>query len=109
MKNSFELRVISVFLIVLSLCFLSCSTMPKDSFQTRIEKISDDELLNYYNGINDKIKDVDNRAKLDMDKDMVRPDESFFDKPFYMGSEGYELAHRRKLILKELEKRAITP
>ena len=71
--------------------------------------MSSNELLNYYYGINQRIKDIDNDFRRNERLDNSEYDRFIFQDPFIIGGQGYNLIQRRKLILKELKKRNVIP
>ena len=73
--------------------------------------MSSNELLNYYYGINQRIKDIDNSFRRNERLDNSEYDRSgfVFHDPFVIGGKGYNLIQKRKLILEELKKRNVIP
>lgn len=86
-----------------------CAGTAANRFQGKIEKLSDDELLSYYYGINDRIRDIDREIKNGKQHDLTEHDRVVSQQPFYFGGEGYDLVQKKNLILKELRKRRISP
>ena len=78
-------------------------------FVKKIEGMTDSDLIAYYHGINDKIKDIANEVSVKEHFD-TRPDEDIHvQSPFFMGRQGYDLNHKKELIEKELIKRNLIP
>ncbi len=71
--------------------------------------MSDAELLNCYYGVNDRIKDVDNRIKREDRLDNVENRDVISNNAYFVGGEIYGLMQKQKLVLKELDKRNIEP
>jgi hypothetical protein len=99
---------------LLVLCLLtapaldSCSN--KAQFQKQIELMSDAELLSYYHGMNDQVRDIDRESRVnnhiyDQQQDWERGQVP----PFFAGGRGYDLGQKRELVEKELGKRNLTP
>jgi hypothetical protein len=71
--------------------------------------MSDTNLLNYYNGINERLKDIDNGMKREGPSDMDEREHLLDNQSFFLGGEGHGLIQKRKVILEELNKRNIYP
>jgi len=83
--------------------------MKRNEFQNKLHRMSDSDLLSYYYGINDRIKDIDNRIKMQERADYSEHDHFMSQIPFMIGGRGYSLVQKSKLVLKELNKRNISP
>jgi hypothetical protein len=87
--------------------FPGCSDSYRINKQQQIQKMSDTELLSYYQGITDRIKDIDNHFK--DNQDLFDPQDqetkNHFPEPHYIGSDSYNLHQIRKLVIQEIEKR----
>jgi hypothetical protein len=64
--------------------------------------MSDNDLLDYYHGINERIKDIDSDIKREESQDQTEQERVISNMPFFFGGEGYNLIQKRKVILKEL-------
>ena len=109
-------RKYDMFVIALCLCLLfhiGCAGKAHHSFENKVKKMSDTELVSYFNGIEDKIRTVDNKMQADerSNGNSKRPDPNvnLIPSPFWMGGVGYDLVEQRKVVLKEMGKRNITP
>jgi hypothetical protein len=71
--------------------------------------MSDANLLNYYNGVNERLKDIDNGMRREEPSDIEESEHLFDNQSFFLGGEGHGLIQKRKVILKELNKRNIYP
>jgi hypothetical protein len=71
--------------------------------------MSDNDLLDYYHGINERIKDIDSDIKREESQDQTEQERVISNMPFFFGGEGYNLTQKRKVILKELNIRNLTP
>jgi hypothetical protein len=102
---------------LLTVCFfcyslffnISCASSKSNKFHSKIQKMSDNDLLNYYHGINDRIKDIDNDIKREESPDQTEIEQVTSNMSFMFGGEGYNLVQKRKMILKELNSRSLTP
>ena len=95
-------------LLVYVLC--GCSTTGSLKFQKKISHMPSNELLNYYYGINQRIKDIDNNHRINEPDDSDYHRFGFaFPSPFVIGGKGYDLIQKRKLVLEELKKRNVIP
>ena len=71
-------------------------------------KMSDEELVGYYHGINDRLKDLDNNIKYPQPS--VKDSQDQFNHRVYEdGIPAYDLMQKKKKILAELKKRNIRP
>ncbi|QTA82876.1 Uncharacterized protein dnl_52620 [Desulfonema limicola] len=101
--------IYSIFLLLIFIAaFTGCASTDPSKFQKKIEQMPDTDLVNYYHGINDRIKDIDNKVRDEqvLEKNLNK-DNSFVQSPFYIGGHGHELVRERELIKKELNKRNI--
>jgi hypothetical protein len=105
-----------LFALILFPCLvfqMGCAGKTHATFENKIKKMSDTELVGYYHGIEEKIRTVD--AKMHTDGRSVGESKNqdsnlnLIPSPFWMGGDGYDLLQQRKGVLKELEKRNITP
>jgi hypothetical protein len=87
----------------------SCAGSKSKKFQSKIQTMSDNDLLNYYQGINNRIKDIDNDIKREESQDQTEQERVISNMPFSFGGEGYDLIQKRKIILKELNSRNLIP
>ena len=88
---------------------VSCAGSKSQKFQSKIQTMSDNDLLNYYEGINKRIKDIDSDIKREESQNPTRQERMVSDMPFFFGAEGYDLVQKRKMILKELNRRNLNP
>ena len=101
----------------LTVCFIcsslllniSCVHSKPKKFQSKIQTMSDNDLLNYYQGINERIKDIDNDIKSEESQDQTEQERVISNMPFFFGGEGYDLIQKRKMILRELNSRNLIP
>lgn len=96
------LKTIAILLLI-SVSFGCAHT--HDSFQTKIRSMSDMNLISYYHGLNDRIKEIENKEKLDR-----RPDDSETDRvvsqiTFFPGGEGFKLVEKQKKVKREIDRR----
>jgi len=112
MNNYFKksIYLLAVCFFCYSLFFnISCASSKSNKFHSKIQKMSDNDLLNYYHGINDRIKDIDNDIKREGSHDQTEHERVVSNMPFFLGGEGYTLIQKRKMITKELNFRNLTP
>ena len=112
MNNYFKksIYLLTVCFFCYSLFFnISCASSKSNKFHSKIQKMSDNDLLNYYHGINDRIKDIDNDIKREGSHDQTEHERVVSNMPFFLGGEGYTLIQKRKMITKELNFRNLTP
>ncbi len=109
--NSYYKSIIYLITVCLfcSFFFISCASSKTNKFHTKIQKMSNNELLNYYNGINDRIKDISSEIEREKSPDQTDQEQVVSNMPFLIGGEGYSLNQKRKMILKELNIRGVNP
>jgi hypothetical protein len=71
--------------------------------------MSDNELLNCYYGIQERIKDIDHRIERDERPDPGKDREVFYNQTYGIGGEVYGLMQKEKVLLEEMKKRHIEP
>ena len=84
----------------------------KAKFLRELELMNDEELLYYYQGINEQIRDIDRGMRVEEhldDRQQEGEDRVRWDSSFFLGSKGYELNKKKTFIEKELIKRNIIP
>ena len=112
MNNYFKklIYLLTVCFFCYSLFFnISCASSKSNKFHSKIQGMSDHDLLNYYHGINDRIKDIDNGIKREERQEQTEHERVVSNMPFLFGGEGYTLIQMRNMILKELNIRNLTP
>jgi hypothetical protein len=101
---------IAVCFICSSLVFvISCAGSKSNNFQSKIQTMSDNDLLIYYQGINNRIKDIDSDIKREEGQDQTEQERVISNMPFFFGAEGNDLVQKRRMILKELNRRNLMP
>ncbi len=108
LNKSFYIITVSLFFMSIFFC-ISCASSKPNKFLNTIQRMSDTDLLNYYYGINERIKDIDHGMKREERSDHTKLEHNISQTPFIIGGEGYNLIQKRKVVLKELNKRNISP
>ena len=108
------LRFNARFYIVIALCLLTvlaigaCGAGAK--FQKKLELMSDDELLSYYHGLKDQMRDIDRESRVN---EHIHDQETDWERgqypPFFIGGRAHDLGQKGRMIEKELRKRNIRP
>jgi hypothetical protein len=107
-KNTYHIVVTCLWLIPLFF-HMGCAGFDQTQFQKKIQRMPDRDLVNYYHGINGRIKDIDRDIKQE-DRSAYTEHEQFVSNmPFVIGGEGYQLIRKKKLIKKEMNHRKISP
>jgi len=107
-KNYFCIGVI-IFTCFAVLLTFGCASSRSEKFQRKIRRMPSNELISYYQGINERIKDIDNDIKRNDRQEQTRRDDANTNMTFFFGGQGYDLIQKRKAIKKELNKRRLTP
>ncbi len=97
------------FLLVTVLCYSGCASSEQTRLRDRIQSMSDAELLNYYHGINERLKDIDGELQTDDQMDSDNQNDFIRNQTFFVGGEGHGLAQKRKIVMDEMYQRNITP
>ena len=114
-KNTFSVQ--SKNIIVPTMCCLlvtialltGCVSKDTIRFQEKVYKMSDAELLTFYRGINERMKDIDH--EIDSQDHLYHFDDKHwvYSTPYSPGREGYRLMEQRKMIEAEMRKRNLEP
>jgi glutamate racemase len=88
---------------------LSCTH--HDAFVRKIRAMNDSELVDYYHGLNERIKEIENYQKLSRRSDDAEHDRIMSQSSFFMGGEGEELVMKQRAVQNEIDRRnmIITP
>ena len=102
---------IASILTVSLIFYIGCANSNQNKFHNKISSMSDSELLDYYHGINDRLKDIEHgmEGHGSIHHPRVTDKHYIYQTPFSAGGEGYHLIRNRKIILQELRKRNIYP
>ncbi len=102
--------LLNIWVLSLSiLLFTSCASSELTKFKKNTKTMSDAELLNCYYGINERLKDIDNRIKREDLLDPAQKRDSVFHQSYFIGGDVYGLMQKEKVLLKEMYKRNIKP
>lgn len=71
--------------------------------------MSNNELLNCYYGIQERIKDIDSRIDREERSDPGKDRDFIYNQTYIIGGEAYGLMQKEKVLLEELKKRHIEP
>jgi len=97
-------------LLAISLFFnAGCASSEQTRLRDRVQSMTDAELLNYYHGINERLKDMDGEMSADDQTDSDNQDHFIKNQTFFVGGEGHGLAQKRRIVLDELYRRDIRP
>lgn len=110
MKRPFlRASAITLLCLLLVLAAASCSSK-NDKQKQRLGKMTDMELISYYKGINDRIRDLNQEFRQDAQIRNQYPDqENWLPQPTAIGGPIYELENTKKLVLKEMDSRGLKP
>ena len=89
--------------------YIGCATTSDKTMETRLAAMSDEDLLSYYHGINDRLKDIQTGTR-DTDRQGTILQEDQVSKiPYILGGEAWELEQKRKRARRELARRNLKP
>lgn len=110
LKRHYLILLLNVVLITTHL-FMSagCGMASRTMFMKQLSNMSDQHLLCFYQGVNERIKEIGSTVKSKIRSDYTERDHFSAQEPFIFGGEAYKLNRKRLMILEELEKRNITP
>jgi hypothetical protein len=86
-----------------------CATTKPDPFETQLAAMSDAELISYYHGINDRLKEIQSGTREADRQGIIRQDDQIAKMPYIIGGEAWELARKRGKVRKMLDQRHISP
>lgn len=89
--------------------FDGCATTSPDPFEARLEAMSDDELVSYYRGINDRLKEIQAGTREADRQGTVLQNDHIAQMPYITGGEAYQLEQKRMKVSKAIARRKITP
>ena len=99
-------------ILVLSLTilgFIGCATPSGETLDARLVAMSDEELISYYHGVNDRLKEIQEGMR-DADRQgTVMEQDPLAKMPYIIGGEAWELEQKRKRIRCELNRRNLKP
>ena len=107
-KNAYHMVMACLWLIPLFF-HMGCAGFDQTQFQKKIQSMPDRDLVNYYHGINGRIMDIDRDIKKEDGSGCAEHEQFFSNMPFVIGGEGYQLSREKKLIIKEMNHRSISP
>lgn len=96
--------VICIFLMLISIIFVTACAH-HDALTSKLRAMPNDELVNYYHGVNERIKEIENKQTLSRRSDETEHDRIMSQSVFYMGGEGQELVEKQKAARKEMDRR----
>jgi len=96
--------VICNFLMLFSIILVTACAH-HDALTSKLRAMPDDELVNYYHGVNERIKEIENKQTLSRRSDETEHDRIMSQSVFYMGGEGQELVEKQKAARKEMNRR----
>jgi hypothetical protein len=70
--------------------------------------MADTELINYYYGINERLKDIASDQERNADMEHTKYEHIIFNQTFFVGGEGYGLIQKREMALDDLNMRDIS-
>lgn len=89
--------------------FFGCATTQNDPMTTRLATMSDEELISYYHGVNDRLKEIQEGMR-DADRQgTVMEQDQLAKMPFIIGGEVWELEQKRERVEHELDRRKLRP
>ena len=97
------------FLTISMLFYSGCATSEQTRLRDRVKSMSDMELLNYYHGINERLKDIDSEVQTEDDSDSDNQNDFIRNQTFFVGGQGHGLIQKRKIVWDELHRRNIAP
>jgi hypothetical protein len=89
--------------------FIGCATTDSDPMTARLATMSDEDLISYYHGINDRLKEIQRGTRDEDRQGTVTEEDPLARMPFIFGGQAWELEQKRERISRELNRRNLTP
>lgn len=89
--------------------FTGCATTDSDPLANRLAAMSDQDLISYYHGINDRIKAIQEGTREADRQGTVKEQDQLAKMPYIIGGEAWELERKRKRVQCELNRRNLKP
>lgn len=86
-----------------------CATGQGEPFEERLAAMSDAQLVSYYGGINDRIKEIQAGTRADDQRRAVRQDDHLARMPYIAGGEAWNLEQKQTKVYKEMMRRGLQP
>ena len=97
----------SLMLACIALILVGCATSRSDPFEERLAAMSDAQLVSYYQGINDRIKEIQAGTREDDHQRTVRQDDQLAKMPYIAGGEAWRLEQQQAKVRKEMTRRGL--
>lgn len=91
------------------MAFIGCATTDSDPMATRLATMSDDDLISYYHGVNDRLKEIQEGTREADRQGTVMEQDQLAKMPYIIGGEAWEMEKKRERIRRELNRRNLTP
>jgi len=95
--------------VLLSIVLAGCATSSPDPFEARLSAMTDDELVAYSQGINERLKEIQSTTREEDRTGIVRQDEPLAQQTYFIGGEAWDLEKKQAKAKKELNRRGISP
>ena len=104
-------KPLGLFLILacIALVLAGCATSRSEPFEERLAAMSDAELVSYYQGINDRIKEIQAGTREDDHQSTVRQDDHLARMPYIAGGDAWRLEQKQAKVRKEMTRRGLQP
>ena len=96
-------------LFMTTLFQVGCASSEMVNLRKSIKSMSDTDLVNYYHGLNERIKYISKGTKREDHIGHAQNEGVISNQTLFVGGEGYGLIQKRKLVLNELNKRNLSP
>ena len=92
-----------------ALIYPGCASTPDGKMETRLAAMSDNDLLSYYHGINDRLKEIQTGTREADRQGTIKEADQLSKMPYLVGGEAWELENKREMALRELTRRRLKP
>ena len=86
-----------------------CATSTPEPLDERVAAMSDLQLISYYHGINDRLKDIQARTRETDRQGTILEKDHLARMPYVMGGEAWKLERQQERAHQELIRRNLTP
>jgi hypothetical protein len=94
-------------LVVIMVVSVAC--VHGDAFERKIRAMSDSDLVSYYQGLNDRIKDIENKQILERSSRETEHERMVSQSTFIISGEGHDLVEKQKAAYREIRRRNLSP
>jgi hypothetical protein len=108
-RRLFRFLIIALALGCWASIYAGCATTSGVTMETRLAAMSDEDLLSYYHGINDRLKEIQTGTREADRQGTILQEDQLSKMPYIIGGEAWELEQKSKRARRELARRHLKP